>query len=168
MRHGGKLEGDRLRITVISDSHGQTRILRRILDDRSDSDHIFFLGDKVSDLDGIPAQYPRKTFYTVSGNCDYFSLQPSSDIARVADTPIFFTHGHTLGVKHGTENLIRTAKAANCKIALYGHTHIPQTVYEDGLYIVNPGSCAEPRSGGATYAVIDIEPGGILPIIINL
>ena len=157
-----------MRITVISDSHGQTRKIRKILDDRSDSDHIFFLGDKGSDLDGLQLEYPQKTFYTVSGNCDYFSLRPASDIALLANTRIFFTHGHTLGVKHGTDNLIRTAKAANCQIALYGHTHIPQTVYEDGLYVVNPGSCAEPRSGGATYAVIDIEPGGILPIIITL
>ena len=168
MSGNGKLEGDKLRITVISDSHGQTRILRRILDERSDSDHIFFLGDKVSDLDGIQLQYPQKTFYTVSGNCDYFSLQPASDIALVADTRIFFTHGHTLGVKHGPENLIRTAKAANCRIALYGHTHIPQTVYEDGLFVVNPGSCAEPRSGAPTYAVIDIEANGILPTIIQI
>ena len=157
-----------MRITVISDSHGQTRKIRKILEARPDSDHVFFLGDRVADLDGLELEFRSKTFHTVCGNCDGFCLRPSTDIAVIGGVRIFFTHGHTLGVKHGIDNLIRTAKAANCQIALYGHTHIPQSVYEDGVYVVNPGSCAEPRSGAPTYAVIDLEPNGILPIMMEV
>ena len=157
-----------MRITVISDSHRKSGVLRKILAERDDSDKIFFLGDLLSDLEKVRDEFPQKTFYAVSGNCDTFSTRPSADIETVAGIRIFYTHGHTFGVKHGIETLLRAAKAANCQIALFGHTHIPQTVYEDGLYAVNPGSCAEPRSGAASYAVIDIEPGGILPIILEV
>ena len=81
---------------------------------------------------------------------------------------IFFTHGHTLGVKYGTERLVSAARAAGCDIALYGHTHASKVLYEDGMYVVNPGSCAEPRDGSKSYAVIDIEENGIMPIIIKI
>ena len=63
---------------------------------------------------------------------------------------------------------LKTAKENNCDIALFGHTHIPKTVYEDGIHLVNPGSCSRAREGGPTYAVIDITDKGIMPIIIEI
>ena len=53
-------------------------------------------------------------------------------------------------------------------ITLFGHTHIPVTVYEEGVWLVNPGSVSAPRQGKPTYAVIDIEQNGIMPIIIGV
>ncbi len=157
-----------MRITVLSDSHRRGNRVRRILEERQDSDHIFFLGDVVTDIEDLQAKFPAKTFYIVSGNCDPFSLLPSSGIEQLAGRRIFYTHGHVFGVKHGIGQLLHAAKAANCEIALYGHTHIPQIVYEDGLYLVNPGSCGAPRDGKATYAVIDLEPSGIMPILVEI
>ena len=81
---------------------------------------------------------------------------------------IFYTHGHTLSVKYGIGNLLKTAKDNGCDIALYGHTHTANIVYEDGVYIVNPGSCSQPRDSRASYAVIDIEKNGIMPIIVEV
>ena len=62
----------------------------------------------------------------------------------------------------------KTARQNGCDIALYGHTHIANILYEDGIYIVNPGSCSQSRNGKESYAVIDIEPNGIMPIIVEL
>lgn len=157
-----------MRITVISDSHRNVRIIRRILSEREDSAHVFFLGDNTADIEDMTLEFPEKRFYIVSGNCDYFSVYPSSGIENLGGRKIFYTHGHTLGVKHGTGNLIRSARAAGCGIALFGHTHTSQILYEDGLYVVNPGSCSEPRDSAKSYAVIDIEKNGIMPIIIKL
>ena len=157
-----------MRIVVISDSHRRSGNVSKILDAQQNARHVFFLGDVTGDIDELMKFYPDKVFHTVSGNCDIFSSYPSTDIAELYAHRIFFTHGHTLGVKYGTERLISAARAAGCDIALYGHTHVSKILYEDGLYVVNPGSCAEPRDGGKSYAVIDIEKNGVMPIIIKI
>ncbi len=157
-----------MRIIVISDSHRNVRSIRSILDAQPDARHVFFLGDITADIEDMNLEFPDKRFHIVSGNCDFFSNYPTSGIETVGGQKIFYTHGHTLGVKHGTDKLLNTARLNGCKIALYGHTHVSQILYEDGIYIVNPGSCSEPRGGGRSYAVIDIEESGIMPIIINI
>lgn len=157
-----------MRITVISDSHRSAGTVRRILAQQVQSRHIFFLGDVTADIEDMNMEFPDKNFFVVSGNCDYFSSYPSSDIETVGGKRIFYTHGHNFSVKHGTERLLDTAKQLNCQIALFGHTHTSQILYEDGIYLVNPGSCAQPRDSHKSYAVIDIEENGIMPIIINI
>lgn len=157
-----------MRIVVISDSHRNVSVIDKILNAQKDCEHFFFLGDNEGDIEDFIYMYPNKKFYVVSGNCDFASMSPASNITKVGDTKIFYTHGHTLNVKYTVENLKITAKNLACKIALYGHTHTPNILYEDGLYIVNPGSCSKPRNSNASYAVIDITDNGIMPIIINI
>ena len=158
-----------MRIAVISDSHGQGYIVDRIIRRESKADTIIFLGDVTSDIEDFTYEYSNKKFYIVSGNCDRFSSDyPYSTVANIGGMNIFITHGHTLGVKSGTGALAAAARQSDCRIALYGHTHIPNIKYEDGLYIVNPGSCARSRDGGNSYAVIDIRDNGILPSIIRI
>lgn len=157
-----------MRIAVISDSHGRGSIVDRIIRREKDAEAIIFLGDITSDIEDLTYEYTDKQFFTVSGNCDRFSSYPYTLTANLADTNIFITHGHTLGVKGGTSALAKVARQSECKIALYGHTHVPDIKYEDGLYIVNPGSCALSRSGSNSYAVIDIRKNGILPSIVRI
>lgn len=158
-----------MRIAVISDSHGSGTIVDRIIRREKDAQMIIFLGDVTSDIEDFIYEYTDKKFCIVSGNCDRFSSEyPYSAVVNAAGVNIFVTHGHTLGVKGGTGVLSNAARQSGCKIALYGHTHIPDIKYEDGLYIVNPGSCARSRDGGNSYAVIDIRDNGILPAIIRI
>lgn len=157
-----------MRIVVISDSHKRSDIVEKILYAQPDASHVFFLGDNAGDIEDLQYIFPNKIFHILSGNCDYFSNYPSSGMVSVAGKKIFFTHGHTLSVKYGVENLLKTTRQNGCDIALYGHTHIANILYEDGIYIVNPGSCSQSRNGKESYAVIDIEPNGIMPIIVEL
>ncbi len=157
-----------MRVVVISDSHLRTGVIDKILSFQKEAKYVFFLGDNVRDIEDFEYLYPEKKFCVVCGNCDYHSFLPSSGIESVNGVRIFYTHGHTLNVKHTTNNLLRTAKENNCQIALYGHTHISKIVYEDGVYIVNPGSVSSSREGSTSYAVIDISPQGIIPIIIKV
>lgn len=157
-----------MRIAVISDSHGRGSIVDRIIRREKKTEVIIFLGDVTSDIEDFTYEYTDKKFYIVSGNCDRFSQFPYSAVADIAGVRIFMTHGHTLGVKGGTGALKQAAKQSDCQIALYGHTHIPDIKYEDGLYIVNPGSCTRSRDGSNSYAVIDIRENGILPTIIRI
>lgn len=157
-----------MRIAVISDSHGHGSIVDRIIRREREADIIIFLGDVTGDIEDFTYEYSDKKFYIVSGNCDVFSNFPYTTVAQIGDVNVFITHGHTLGVKGGTAALAAAARQSNCKIALYGHTHVSNIKYEDGLYIVNPGSCARSRDGGNSYAVIDIRDNGILPSIIRI
>ncbi len=157
-----------MRIVVISDSHGHGSIVDRIIRREKDAGVIVFLGDVTTDIEDFTYEYTDKKFYIVSGNCDRFSNFPYSTTAEIDGIKIFITHGHTLGVKSGLGGLIQAAKQQDCQIALFGHTHAPITKYDDGLYIVNPGSCARSRDGNNSYAVIDIRDNGILPNIIRI
>ncbi len=157
-----------MRLLVVSDTHKNPFVLERIIRSQKEAKHIFFLGDIVSDIEDIKADFPDRIFHIVKGNCDGFCDYPNYDIIKIENRDILFTHGDKFSVKYGTARLYEFAKNCGCHIALYGHTHIPDITYEDGLYLVNPGSAARPRESRASYAVIDIVSGGIKPIIIYI
>ncbi len=157
-----------MRIVVLSDSHKRSDLIEKILYSQETAKHVFFLGDHADDIEDLQYLFDDKKFYILSGNCDYYSSFPSSAIATIGGKKIFYTHGHTLSVKHGTEKLLANAKAGGYDIVLYGHTHISNILYEDGIYIVNPGSLGQPRDFNRSYAVIDIEPNGIMPFIVKI
>lgn len=156
-----------MRILVISDSHGNTRVIDKILASQPDAKYVFFLGDCVSDIEDFDLLYTDKKFCVVSGNCDYFSTLPSVGLENVNSVRILYTHGHNFGVKGSVERLKNTAVENCCQIVLYGHTHIANIVYDDGIYIVNRGSCSRPREGAPSYAVIDITDKGIMPFLVR-
>ena len=157
-----------MRIVVISDSHGRGNIVEKILYAQSSAKHVFFLGDCVSDIEDFEFLFPQMRFHIVAGNCDYFSTQPTTALEIIEGKRIFFTHGHTFYVKGGDGPLIENARKNAYDIVLYGHTHTSKILYDDGIYVVNPGSCSRGRDGKQSYAVIDIEKNGILPNIIYI
>lgn len=157
-----------MRVVVISDSHGNGSVVDRIIRNEPQAEAIIFLGDVTRDIEDFTYEYTDKKFYIVSGNCDMFSSYPYTTVATLGGVNVFITHGHSLGVKGGLGNLIKAARQADCSIALYGHTHVSNIKYEDGLYIVNPGSCARSRDSGNSYAVIDIRENGILASIVRI
>lgn len=157
-----------MRIVVISDTHRHTEVIDKILSAQPEARYVFFLGDNAADIEDFEYLYPDKKFCVVSGNCDFNSFLPVVGMENVNGVNVFYTHGHTLGVKYTTANLLKAAKQSGCRIALYGHTHIAKILYEDGVYIVNPGSAAASREGSNSYAVIDITDNGIMPIIIKI
>lgn len=157
-----------MRIVVISDSHRKSDTVEKIIKAQPSARHIFFLGDLTADIEDLTYEYSDKIFHIVSGNCDFNSNYSYSDIAKIDDISVFYTHGHSFGVKGGTSHLAAAARDRGCTIALYGHTHIPYISYDDGLYIVNPGSCSCSRQGPNSYAVIDITEKGIMPIIVKI
>lgn len=150
-----------MRLIVVSDSHKRGEVVEKILENHPEAEHFFFLGDHAADVEDLQFLFPKMCFYILSGNCDYFSNLPSTAMATVGGVKILYTHGHTLSVKDGIDRLKATAMHNGCALALYGHTHVSKILYEDGLCIVNPGSCANGRDLHRSYAIIDIENGEI-------
>ena len=160
--------GDFLRIMVLSDSHGNAFALRRAILAQKEAEHIFFLGDCLRDIEALFEEFPHRKFHTVCGNCDYESFVPSTAMENLNGTLIFYSHGHPYFVKQSPVPFLQAAEKRNANIALFGHTHSSLIKYENGVWLVNPGSVSLPREGKPSYAVIDIEENGIMPIIVNL
>lgn len=163
----GVYEGSIMRILVLSDSHGRTSAIEKAIEAQPTAKHIFFLGDCVRDIEDYELIYPDRTFHVVSGNCDYASMVKSVDAVTLEKVRILFTHGHPFSVKSGLTRLYEAARQNGAQLVLFGHTHVSKTEYSDGIYFVNPGSLCR-GEGGPSYAVVDIGPSGILPIIIRI
>mgnify|MGYP002517703966 CR=1 FL=1 len=161
--------GENMRILVMSDAHGKKSVIEELVKRHNDAKTVLFLGDGAAEFLEISKRYPSKNFFAVSGNNDFFVPNLNYDeVVTVDGVRIFMTHGHRYHIGFGEESVIKKAKELDCKIALCGHTHIPKTTYADGIYYVNTGSVARSRLGPDTYAVIDIEKNGIVPIIMKV
>ena len=126
--------------------------------DEQKPDQVIHLGDLISDAEEISYLYPKLPVCMVPGNCDGWTTVPSIKQITLQGRSILLSHGHLWGVKSGCDAAIARARAAGADILLFGHTHQPLTDYEDGLYLMNPGSLGY----GGTYGYVDITPAGIV------
>ena len=150
-----------MRIIVLADTHGSYRRMKEVFLKNEDADAFIFLGDGEDDLKRIRLAYPDKPVMSVKGNCDYTSSLPTEGVFEAEGVKIFFTHGHTWGVKYSLDRIFYKAKETGARAALYAHTHVRFYEYVDGVHILNPGSAALPRDGkGPGYAYIDITEKG--------
>lgn len=156
-----------MRVLVFSDSHGSNYNLRKVLDTAT-ADYLIFLGDGLREVQNLMQSYPHIKFLAVKGNCDFDPEAIETDLVTIGGIRILYTHGHNFNVRYTTKTLEDAARKINADIVLYGHTHIAEKTYSDGLYIINPGSCSKSREGGNSYAALDIENGQVLPSIIKL
>jgi len=157
-----------MRILVFSDSHGDRFAVEEAAAKHRSAKIIIHLGDGERDTEGLRLQYPDKMIHQVRGNCDFGSGLPYTGEDIVGDKRIFFAHGQTYRVKRGLYEFIAAARDHKADIALFGHTHIAETFYEDGLYVMNPGSIGFSRGGGQTYGIIDITGAGVVCMIAKL
>ncbi len=159
-----------MRIIVMSDSHGNYRAVEEIIQRNLNADMFIHLGDGERELDKAIVKFPHINVFHTKGNCDYGSFSQSTlELGLEYGHGLIATHGHLYGVKYSLEDLKKSAIKSKSDIILYGHTHIRYNKYEDGLYILNPGSASCPRDGNPpSYAYIDITEKGILTNIVNL
>ena len=149
------------RILVLSDSHSGNSFMRWCVQSVK-PDAIVHLGDYYDDGLDLHEEYPLIPFYSVPGNCDRYRVPPHVSeilITRVFGVDFYMTHGHKHRVKSTMGLLTAAARVARVQAVLYGHTHIPDCRYEDGLWILNPGSSG---SWGGSAGIIEVEDGKIL------
>ena len=167
------------RLLVLSDSHGNTKTVRAIVGTfGADCDALCFCGDGARDVLSVLATFASKAeknslippvVALARGNGDAESYVVQSHDAQVlyrvpklleltaAGKRILLAHGHQHDVYYGTEAFFHAAKRERADVALFGHTHIPYAAHQDGILLLNPGSCARPRrSTPASFAVVTI------------
>ncbi len=158
-----------MRIVVFSDSHGITTAMEAAIEQQKNAKLFIHLGDGLEEFRRLMKSYPNKEYWCVRGNCDYSSTEESTAVSWVKDVKILFTHGHHWNVKYDLDELKEEALDKQVQILLYGHTHCSHISYEDGIYIMNPGSISCPRDVSCpTYGIIDISGKNIVCNIVRM
>ena len=150
-----------MKILVLSDSHSAMSFMRRCVQSIQPN-AIIHLGDHFDDGEALHEEFPGIPFYQVPGNCDRYRCppgQPEILIHRILGVDLYMTHGHRHKVKSLLSLLLRDARACKVAAVLYGHTHIADCHQEeDGLWVLNPGSCGY---YGGSAAVMEVADGQI-------
>lgn len=155
-----------MKILVVSDTHGDFNSLLRVVKAQPDAEVIVHCGDGDEQVQLLKDTYKDKMIVGVRGNCDWNSFLPSKETLKICGKKIFITHGHLYSAKMGLYKVVCAAREEGADILLYGHTHIAMNTYEDGLYVMNPGSCSGYM---ASYGIIEItENGDVLTNIVKL
>lgn len=151
-----------MRILVLSDSHSALKFMFGCVDALC-PDAIVHLGDHFDDGGTLAEEYPDIPLYQVPGNCDRYRCPPNLPeilVERIFGVDFYITHGHRHKVKQYTGALLRDARACRVSAVLYGHTHEAEcTREEDGLWVLNPGSCGY---GGGSCGIVEVENGKII------
>ena len=161
-----------MKYLVISDIHGAAEGIRSALEAISyhGCDAILCLGDVLyhGPRNELPADYAPKEVIArlnplhekitaVRGNCDAevdqmvldFPVTADYNILYLGGRKVFMSHGHIYGPEH-----LPRLQAGD--VFLSGHTHIPTCEISEGIYLLNPGSCALPKgTHPRSYGILD-------------
>ena len=152
-----------MRLGIISDTHGNTDAIDSILAQEQQASLWLHAGDLAPDAVYLEETYDVPAM-KVTGNCDWTGRGvPEETVVEASGHKIFLTHGHIYGARFSVEQIARAAWAADCDIAVYGHTHTAQilrlTDADKVLWLLNPGSASRPRDDmRPSFMTLELEP----------
>lgn len=156
MVYGILITGGKMKIVVVSDSHGRPNILESIAQQYSHADMLLHCGDIECEAECYP-QYA-----IVQGNNDLFYEIPKYRVIQAGNHRIFMIHGHQYSYMKRLYQLADEAIAHGCDIVCYGHTHIAAEDTIKGVRLINPGSLFYNRDGRPpSYAIMDLDDESI-------
>lgn len=148
-----------MKIVVVSDTHGNNKEVIEKISEMERPDLLFHLGDYIEDGIKICTALGIDTIM-VKGNGDQGNkIYNEDELIEISGKKIFLTHGHRYDVRYGITNLYYKALELNVDMVLFGHTHVPINIEENGIIFMNPGSPSIPRtqSKAKTIGLIDIN-----------
>lgn len=152
---------NKMRILVISDSHGRNDDVAGVIEQVGPIDMLIHCGD-VERGDDYICSLVDCPVHMVSGNNDYNLDLPAQDIFNIGDYKVLVVHGHTFYVYRGVERLKQYALQNNIDIVMFGHTHKPYIEIDEDVTILNPGSVSYPRQLDhmPTFLIMEIDDEG--------
>ena len=85
-------------------------------------------------------------------------------IIRASGTSIVLVHGHRHSVEFGFDMLVESARAQECSVCVFGHTHVPYAEEFAHITLVNPGSPARPRGQSLPgFGILELEAAAARP-----
>lgn len=140
------------KVIVMSDTHGNQKYLRRVLEQENSYDYIFHLGDFYEDMDENPDLFENAILKRVPGifNKRYLSGSlPKTELVEILNWKFLLVHfiNDAIKLKNKTD------------IILFGHTHNPYYSKEEETHLINPGHLkqAHHRDSDASYLVMEVE-----------
>jgi len=144
-----------LKIGIISDSHEGRYYIDLVMAQLKEVDLIIHAGDGYQDTKYIEHRYGIKTL-GVKGNCDLEG--PEQRLETIENKRIFIAHGDRYGVVSNMDRIFYAAKEFEADIAIFGHTHVPFYMVEEGIVLMNPGSITLPRGDSQrSYCILNLE-----------
>lgn len=142
-----------MRFLMMSDTHGLVQPVADIVRDHP-VDYILHAGDSEMKADHALFRH----MIMVRGNMDRdLTLQPMR-LLRTQGLILLLVHGHEHSVKHDLLRLKLLAREYGARIVVYGHTHRPGYILEEGILYINPGSLARPRGyPDPTYVLMEVS-----------
>ena len=155
------------RITVISDTH----IPQRALDlppelwQRIEKSELILHAGDITILSVLEKLVQVAPVRAVRGNMDSQDIKyrlPIQDIVEIEGIRIGLAHGW--GVPGEVKNLVRSLfQEQDPRVIIYGHSHQPDMIWEDGVLFLNPGSPTDRIFAPyLSYAQIVIDQGRIV------
>ncbi len=132
-----------MRIVVISDTHGDDEVVRKVFLREQKADVFLHAGDVCS----MPIEVTP--FICVRGNCDMFYPQYPSHFSMD-------TEYGKLYIQHypRSRSELSDLKKDGVTIFVHGHTHVKEIKDYEGVKVLCPGSASRPRDDYASYMVI--------------
>lgn len=141
-----------MKVLVVSDSHGNNRVLDQVIEKHSDVDAIIHCGDIECD------EFVYPNLLTVRGNNDYWGDFPETRVLRLGNYRVLVMHSHQTYFRHRLEYLSNAAIQEHCDLVFYGHTHVASDEVVNGIRCINPGSLRYNRDGRPiSYAIIELD-----------
>lgn len=161
-----------MKLMIASDIHGSATYCKKLVDRffEEGADKLVFLGDILyhGPRNPLPDGYDPKEVCSllnplkdrilcVNGNCDSevdrmvleFPLVPTLSAVFADGLELYLTHGHI----YNKENPLPLPKGS---ILFYGHTHVPDFSFCNGVYYINVGSVSLPKENSEReYAVFE-------------
>ena len=154
-----------MKLIVFSDSHGINYGMMEAIEQHPNAECYLHLGD------GAPAfaDFCRSRglpFAAVRGNCDLACDLPVELTLNFGGFNFYLTHGHICGAKSSTAGLRSRGRDVEADVILFGHTHLPLSVYEPDsthpYYLFNPGAICRSYGAKPSYGVIEIKGKNLL------
>ena len=149
-----------MKIGIMGDTHGDTQVIRKILQMAPPVEMWLHTGDHAQDA-YLLEKLAMVPVTKVLGNCDYDSkLANIDEIFSLEGVKIWLTHGHRYMGHTRIGELAWWAKQLEVDMVVYGHTHIPMNKYYGDKLLVNPGSPSRPRGGSKpSFAILTLKEG---------
>ena len=147
-----------MKLLVTSDTHGYLDGFEEAVKKEKPFDILFHCGDVCGDQDEIQ-RIAGVPCYIIAGNNDFWGDLPKEITLNIKGCKIFMTHGHRYGVDYDVTRLWMKGLEKDAEVVMFGHTHKPVVVENDGVWLINPGSLTYPRTSDRRRSYIVMEIG---------
>ena len=160
-----------MKLLIASDLHGSVYyidlLFRRWREEKAE--RLILLGDILyhGPRNALPREYDTKAAAAllnavsppplcIRGNCDGEVDQTILSFPVLPEFAWLFVNGKTAFLTHGHHREEAAVHLSEGDLLFYGHTHIPDFSFRDGIRFVNPGSVSIPKEGSPhSYLIWD-------------